>query len=63
MNRDIVVAQVRAALALLGFSVLGMMRRDKTQTESAVFVARRSVEGPVEILGMKVTLSPASGSC
>jgi len=35
MNRDIVVTQVRVALALLGFSVLAMMRRDKTQTESA----------------------------
>jgi hypothetical protein len=35
MNRDIVVAQVQAALALLGFSVFSMMRRDKTQTESA----------------------------
>jgi hypothetical protein len=33
MNRDIVVAQVQAALALLGFSVFSMMRRDKTQTE------------------------------
>jgi len=54
MNRNIVVAQVRASMALLGFSVLGMMRRDKTQTESAVFAARRSVEKPVEILKMKV---------
>ena len=53
MNRDIVVAQVRAALALLGLSVLGMMRRDKTQTESAVFAAHRAVEEPVEILKMK----------
>ena len=56
MNRDIVVAQAQAALALLGFSVLGMMRRDKTQTESAVFAAHRSVEEPVEILRMKVRL-------
>jgi len=39
---------------LIGFSVLGMMRRDKTQTESAVFAARQSVEDPVEILRMKV---------
>jgi len=54
MNHDIVVAQVRAALALLGFFVLGMMRRDKTQTESAVFAARWSIEEPVEILRMKV---------
>jgi len=35
MNRDIVVAQVRAALVMLGLAVLGMMRRDKTETESA----------------------------
>jgi len=35
MNRDTVVAQVRAALAMLGLAVLGMMRRDKAQTESA----------------------------
>jgi len=35
MNRDMVVAQIRAALAMLGFSVLSMMRRDKPQTESA----------------------------
>ena len=34
MNRDIVVEQVQSALALLGVSVLSMMRRDKTQTES-----------------------------
>ncbi|MCK4394811.1 hypothetical protein KAX17_18080 [Candidatus Bipolaricaulota bacterium] len=57
MSRDIVVAQVRAALAFLRFSVLGMMRRDKTQTESAVFAAHRSVEEPVEILTMKVFCS------
>ncbi|MCK4391924.1 hypothetical protein KAX17_03375 [Candidatus Bipolaricaulota bacterium] len=35
INCDIVVAWVRAALALLGVCVLGMMRRDKTQTEFA----------------------------
>jgi len=34
MNRDIVVAQVQAALVLIGFSMFGMMRR-KTQVESA----------------------------
>ena len=38
-----------------GLAVLGMMRRDKTQTESAVFAAHRSVEEPVEILKMKVS--------
>ena len=53
MNRDIVVAQVQASMAILGFCVLGMMRR-KTQTESAVFAARWSVEEPAEILRMKV---------
>jgi len=52
MSRDIVVAQVREALVLIGFSVLGMMRRDKTQTESAVFAARRSVDESAEILRM-----------
>jgi hypothetical protein len=57
MNCDIVVEQVRAALALLGFCVLGMMRR-KTQVESAVFAARWSVEEPVEILKMKVDPEP-----
>ena len=54
MNRDIVVAQVPGALALIGFWVLGMMRRGKTQMEFAVFAAHRSVEEPVEILRMKV---------
>ena len=54
MNRDIAVAQVRVALALLGFSVLGMMRRGKTQMEFAVFAAHRPVEEPVEIPRMKV---------
>jgi len=49
-----VVGQARAALVLIGFSVLGMMRR-KTQVESAVFAARWPVEKPVEILRMKVS--------
>jgi hypothetical protein len=48
------VAQVRVVLALLGFSVLSMILRDKTQTESAVFATRWSVEEPIEILRMKI---------
>jgi len=52
------VAQVRAALAFLGLSVLSMMRWDKTQTESGVFGTHRSVEKSVEIPRIK-TLSPA----
>jgi len=51
---DIVVAQVRAALAFLGLSVLSMMRWDKTQTESGVFGTHRSVEKPLAILRMNV---------
>jgi hypothetical protein len=54
MTRDIAVEQVRAALAMLGFSALGIMLRDKMQTKSAVFAARWSIEKPVEILRMQV---------
>ena len=55
---NIVVAQLRAALALLGLSVLSMTRRDKMLTESVVFAAHWSVEKSVEIPRIK-TLSPA----